>query len=151
MLAAYGLHMLAWLAMLIALAGVIFCAAGVYLAVAPALGAMPAAFVTGGSLLALLAAGLLVTMLAQSVAKHRQVKETRRNTDSILEQQIRPVIGDRATQWTKDNPGLAMVGALSAGVILAASPRLRSTLLNTAGPLLTRKTIRAVEKFTDPD
>lgn len=146
---ALSLNAVIWLAMLLAFTGLLFCAAGVYMLLGQSFGQTIAALITGGGLIALVAILLLLVLIVTSGKKKSKAKAIRRNPDNLLEQQLRPMIGDQATNWAKRNTGVAVVGALSAGVLLAASPRLRSLLLGAAGPLATRKAIQALQDLSD--
>ena len=145
--AALSLNMLLWLLMFIALAGLLSCAAGEYLALRPALGATAAAFITGGTLLGLVALIVLAAIVVQSAEK----RQGQPSNSSGIEQQLRPFIGGRASHWVKNNSTLTLVGALAAGILLTANPRIRSTLTAAAGPILTRKAIKMAQDFVDPD
>ncbi len=146
---ALGLNVLMWRAMWLLFAGLMFCAAGAYMALAERLDPVQAALLVGGGLIALVALIALVCVLATKSKKPSEAKALRSNPDNVLEHQLRPMIGDKATDWAKQNTGIAVVGALSAGVLLAASPRLRSVLGRAAMPMLTRKTMQAFQQFSD--
>lgn len=150
--AAVSLHMIAWLAMLIALAGIVFLALGVFWFIAPPLGAGAAALIVGGGLLGLV---LICAVIGLIVAKARgRARKARKaashhGTDHRIEEQLRPVVGDRATEWAKANSGIAVVGALSAGVLLAASPSMRRLIYDAARPLIARKALQAMQGISD--
>lgn len=146
---AFSLNVLIWLGMLTAFAGLLCCAAGVYMLLAEQFTPAEAALITGGGLIGLVVLLLVIVLIASAGGKKSKAKQLRRNPDNMLEQQLRPVIGDQATNWAKRNTGLAVVGALSAGVILTASPRIRSLLMGAAGPLATRKAIQALQDLSD--
>lgn len=146
---AFSLNVVIWLGMLTAFAGLLCCAAGVYMLLAAQFTPAEAALMTGGGLIGLVVLLLVVVLIANAGGKQRKAKQTRRNPDNLLEQQLRPVLGDQATNWAKRNTGVTVVGALSAGVLLAASPRIRSLLMGAAGPLATRKAIEALQDFTN--
>lgn len=144
-----SLNMLMWLTMLTLFAAILYLAAAVYMAIAMALGPPLAALLTGLSLL-----GVFILLVAVIVLALRQPDKTVAETakprvDNAVEHNLRPLIGNRATDWTRDNTGIAITGALAAGVLLAASPRLRHFVVRSAGPIITRKIIRSVQEFTD--
>lgn len=147
--AAMAFHMVMWLAMLSLFAGLIGCAAAVYLAVAAVLPEALAALFAGLSLIGVFLILALVVGAAVRPSHRNKRAEHQPRVDNAVEQNLRPVIGDRATNWTKDHTGMAIVGALAAGTILTASPSLRHFLVRAAGPIVTRKAIRAVQDFTD--
>lgn len=150
--AAYMGHLLAWLGVLLLLAGLVFCAWGVYLLLADtALGPAYAALVVGGGLIGIILLLGLIVALSQRSRKPSKAQQLRQNPDTLLEQQVRPVLGDRATDWAKQNTGIAVVGALSAGVLIAASPGLRKLIYASARPVLARKTFQALQGFSDDD
>lgn len=155
-----SLNMLMWLAMLTLFAAILALATAMYMALASVLAPGLAALFTGLALLGVfillaIGIGLGLRQATQSADKPEKPvekpvkKPAEARADNTVEQNLRPVIGDRATEWTRDNTGLAVVGALSAGVLLAASPRLRHLLVRAAGPIVTRKAIRAVQDFTE--
>ncbi|MES1925791.1 hypothetical protein [Salinisphaera sp. T31B1] len=150
----FSLNVIIWMAMLTFFAGLMFCAVGVYMLLAERLGATQASLLTGGGLIAIVALALIVVLIASSSGgkkkkKASASKNATHEPDNMIEQQLRPVLGDRATNWAKQNTGLAVVGALSAGVILAASPRFRSLLIGAAGPLATRRIMQTFNDLTD--
>lgn len=138
--AAVSLHMMAWLAMLIALTGIVFLALGVFWLIAAPLGAGVAALIVGGALLGLV---LLVALIGLIIIKARDGSRRRaaaeRSPDGRIEEQLRSVIGGRATEWARAHTGMAVVGALSAGVLAGASPSLRRLLYEVARPLVSRQ------------
>ncbi|AWN14350.1 hypothetical protein [Salinisphaera sp. LB1] len=147
--AAVSLHMLAWLAMLIALAGIVFLALGVFWLIAPPLGPGIAALVVGGGLLGLILVITLFGLLIARARRRTKAAAVQRSPDSRIEEELRPVIGDRATAWAKANPGITMVGALSAGVVLAASPGMRRVIYDAARPVITRKVMQVMQDLVD--
>ncbi|MES1955322.1 hypothetical protein SAHY_12114 [Salinisphaera hydrothermalis EPR70] len=147
---AVSLHMMAWLAMLIALAGIVFLALGVFWLIAPPLGAGVAALIVGGGLLGLILVCTLVAVIVGRLRARSKRLAPHRSTDNRIEEQLRPVIGDRATEWAKANSGIAVVGALSAGVIIAASPSMRRLVYDAARPIIARKALQAMQGFVDP-
>lgn len=148
---AMSLNVVLWLAMLTAFTGLLACAGGVYLILAERFAQPEALMITGGGLLAIVALVVLFALLVTSGKKASEAKKMRRNPDNILEHQLRPVLGDQATNWVKHNTGITVVGALSAGVLLAASPRLRSLIVGAASPMITRKAIQALQEWSDDD
>ncbi|MGB7755680.1 MAG: hypothetical protein WBL23_06420 [Salinisphaera sp.] len=149
--AAVSLHMMAWLAMLIALAGIVFLALGVFWLIAPPLGPGIAALIVGGGLLGLI---LVMTLFGLLIAKTRGKAKrvvAHRSPDNRIEEQLRPVIGDRATEWAKANTGITVVGALSAGVLLAASPSMRRLIYDAARPLIARKALQVMQGLGGSD
>jgi len=146
---AFGLNVLMWLAMWIVFAGLMFCAAGAYMALAARVDPVQAALLVGGGLIAIVALIALVALLAARSGKPSEAKSLRNNPDNVLEHQLRPLVGDKATDWAKQNTGVALVGALSAGVLLAASPGMRRLLTRAALPMITRKGLQAFQQFSD--
>lgn len=145
---ALAAHMLFWLLMLLALAGVLALAAALYLAIDGLIPRAGAAAATGGALLILvgvLAFGIYrcVRPPAPAPAATEQSAETK-----SLDDEIRPLIGDRAADWTRDNTGTAMIAALAAGVVVAASPRLRNTLFRAVEAPLRRQAARIISRYT---
>jgi len=150
--AAYTGHLLAWLMVLVLLAGLLFCAWGVYLLLAAtAVGPAGAALIVGGGLMGLVLLVGLIVFLSTRSSTPSKAQQLRQNPDNMLEQQIRPILGDKATNWAKQNTGITLVGALSAGVLIAANPRLRKLMYDTARPLVARKAFQALQSFSDND
>lgn len=150
--AAYTGHLLAWLGILLLLAGLLFCAWGIYLLLAgTALGPAYAALVVGSGLISIILLLGLILALSQRTSKPSKAQQLREHPDTMLEQQIRPVLGDRATDWAKQNTGIAVVGALSAGVLIAASPELRKLIYSSARPVVARKAFQALQGLSDDD
>lgn len=150
--AAYAGHLLVWLSLLLLLTGLVFCAWGVYLLLADTtLGPAYAALVVGGGLIGIIVLLGLILMLSQRSATPNKAPPQRQTPDALLEQQIRPIIGDSATNWTKQNPGIAVVGALSAGIVIAASPGLRKRLYASARPVVSRKVFEALQGLSDDE
>lgn len=148
--AAVSLHMLAWLAMLLVFAGLMFLAFGSYWLIAVPLGAGAAALIVGGGLLTLMALGLLCALIASRMrADKPRSRDTERATDREIEERLKPIIGERATSWTKNNTGLAIVGALAAGVIMASSPALRQGFYDATKPIIARKLLRILDRLAD--
>ncbi|MDA3942794.1 MAG: hypothetical protein PF694_04555 [Bacteroidetes bacterium] len=151
--AAATAHMMLWLLMFILLAGILFCAWGCYLLIAAtALGPGVAALIVGGALIGLIVLVALIALASQKSNKRVAASRTtqpNKTPDNMIEHQLRPVLGDRATDWAKQNTGVAVAGALTAGVVLAASPRLRALLVGAVGPLASRKAMQAAQRFMD--
>ncbi len=144
-----SLNMLMWLTMLTFFAGLLACAAAAYLGMASALAPWLAALLTGLGLIGVfILLALLIKRALRPPAQEPKPEKVPR-VDNAVEQNLRPVIGDRATDWTRDHSGMAIVGALAAGAILTASPKLRHFVVRAAGPIFTRKIINAVQDFTD--
>ena len=148
-----SLNVVLWLLMLLVFSGLLLCAGGIYLLLAAQMTQVQALLITGGGLIAIVACLLLfVALSSSSTAKKTKANENKpveHNSDNVLEHQLRPLLGNQATDWAKRNSGLAIVGALSAGVILAASPRTRAALMGAAGPLITRKAVKFIDQLTD--
>jgi len=147
----FSLNALVWLAMLTGLAAILSLAGAAWFAMAPALGTPLASLFTG--------LGLLVMALLLLVAVHRATHPPQQTApaprevssgEARLEDNLRPLVGERATQWTREHTGAVVVGALAAGVLLAASPGARKLVTRTAGPMLTRKAMAAYKDFSDP-
>lgn len=151
-IAAYAGHLLAWLGVLLLLAGLVFCAWGIYLLLGDTtLGPAYAALVVGGGLIGIIVLLGLVVVLSQRTRTPSTAQQLRQSPDTLLEHQIRPMLGNRATDWTKQNTGIAVVGALSAGVLIAASPGLRKLIYSSARPVVARKAFQALQGFSDDD
>ena len=138
--------------MFMALVAMTFTAWGAYLLLANHFSQAVAAFVTGGGVVG---AMLIVVFLAwlclrpkdppiKHLAPDDASERHLSQPEAFIEQHLRPYIGDRATRWVQQNPGLLTIGALSTGVILAASPGLRRTLSTAAKPILIRKGMSAL-------
>lgn len=145
--------MLAWLAMLVVLAGVIFLAIGGYGLLVPAIGPGAAGLVVGAVLIGLV---LLAGLVGWAVAAPRPrpappPRAPAADSEARLEAKLAPFIGRKARTWTRDHPGLAMLGALSAGVVVSASPALRRILYDAGRPIITRKTYQYLERLIDDD
>ena len=146
----FSLNALIWLTMLTGFAALLCLAAAAWLAMAPPLGAPLASLFTG--------LGLLVTAVLLVVVVQRTTHKTGSNgkdsrelsrQDERIEDSLRPLVGDRAAQWTREHTGTVMVGALAAGILLAASPGARRLVTRAAGPMLTSKAIDAYKDFSD--
>ena len=146
---ALSLNVLIWLTMLTLFAGLMACAASAYLAMAPVVTPALAALYTGLGLLVVFVLWLLVIQRILRTAPKPTVDTSESRDSGTLEHNLRPVLGDRATDWTRDNAGLAVVGALALGTVIAASPSTRRFVVRAAGPIFTRKLIRSVQDFTD--
>lgn len=149
----FSLNALIWLAMFIALAALLSLAAAAWLALAPLVGLALAALFTGLGLLAV-AGGLAVWLgLANRGRANKPQPEPHTSapgrSERTIEENLRPLIGDQALNWAKQNSGLVMVGAFAAGLVIAASPGARRALTRTAGPLVTRKAVNAWRSFND--
>lgn len=149
-----SLNVVLWLLMLLVLSGLLLCAGGVYLLLAAHLTQVQAMLITGGGLVSVVALLLLVAVMASSSAKTstdnaKAEPVTNHGSDNLIESQLRPMLGNQATDWAKQHAGIAVFGALSAGVIIAASPRTRALLAGALGPLATRKAMQVAQKLTD--
>ena len=146
----FSLNALVWLAMLTGFAALLCLAAAAWFAMAPPLGAPLASLFTGLGLLVM--AVLLVVVVQRTTHKSgssgKDSRELSRQ-DERIEDNLRPLVGDRAAQWTREHTGTVVVGALAAGILLAASPNARRLVTRAAGPVLTRKAIDASKDFSD--
>lgn len=146
----FSLNALVWLAMLTGFAALLCLAAAAWFAMAPPLGAPLASLFTG---LGLLVMAVLLMVVVQRTAHKSGFsgKESRAlsRQDERIEDNLRPLVGDRAVQWTREHTGTVMVGALAAGILLAASPGARRLATRAAGPVLTRKAMDAYKDFSD--
>lgn len=146
----FSLNALVWLAMLTGFAALLCLAAAAWFAMAPPLGAPLASLFTGLGLLVM--AVLLVVVVQRTTHKSgssgKDSRELSRQ-DERIEDNLRPLVGDRAAQWTREHTGTVMVGALAAGILLAASPGARRLVTRAAGPMLTSKAIDAYKDFSD--
>ncbi|WP_370203256.1 hypothetical protein [Alloalcanivorax venustensis] len=146
----FSLNALVWLAMLTGFAALLCLAAAAWFAMAPPLGAPLASLFTGLGLLVM--AVLLVVVVQRTTHKSGSSgKESRElsRQDERIEDNLRPLVGDRAAQWTREHTGTVVVGALAAGILLAASPNARRLVTRAAGPVLTRKAMDAYKDFSD--
>ena len=145
-----SLNALVWLAMLTGFAALLCLAAAAWFAMAPPLGAPLASLFTGLGLLVM--AVLLVVVVQRTTHKSgssgKDSRELSRQ-DERIEDNLRPLVGDRAAQWTREHTGTVVVGALAAGILLAASPNARRLVTRAAGPVLTRKAMDAYKDFSD--
>ncbi|MBD3651089.1 MAG: hypothetical protein HUJ15_07100 [Alcanivorax sp.] len=146
----FSLNALVWLAMLTGFAALLCLAAAAWFAMAPPLGAPLASLFTGLGLLVM--AVLLVVVVQRTTHKSgssgKDSRELSRQ-DERIEDNFRPLVGDRAAQWTREHTGTVVVGALAAGILLAASPNARRLVTRAAGPVLTRKAMDAYKDFSD--
>ena len=146
----FSLNALVWLAMLTGFAALLCLAAAAWFAMAPPLGAPLASLFTGLGLLVM--AVLLVVVVQRTTHKSgssgKDSRELSRQ-DERIEDNLRPLVGDRAAQWTREHTGTVVVGALAAGILLAASPNARRLVIRAAGPVLTRKAMDAYKDFSD--
>lgn len=146
----FSLNALVWLAMLTGFAALLCLAAAAWFAMAPPLGAPLASLFTG---LGLLIMAILLVVVVQRTAHKPQSggKDSRHvsRQEERLEDNLRPLVGDRAVQWTREHTGTVVVGALAAGILLAASPGARRLVTRAAGPVLTRKAMDAYKDFSD--
>jgi len=146
----FSLNALVWLAMLTGFAALLCLAAAAWFAMAPPLGAPLASLFTGLGLLVM--AVLLVVVVQRTAHKSgssgKDSRELSRQGERI-EDNLRPLVGDRAAQWTREHTGTVVVGALAAGILLAASPNARRLVTRAAGPVLTRKAMDAYKDFSD--
>ena len=146
----FSLNALVWLAMLTGFAALLCLAAAAWFAMAPPLGAPLASLFTGLGLLVM--AVLLVVVVQRTTHKSgssgKDSRELSRQ-DERIEDNLRPLVGDRAAQWTREHTGTVVVGALAAGILLAASPGARRLVTRAAWPMLTSKAIDAYKDFSD--
>lgn len=144
---ALAAHMLFWLLMLLAFAGVLALAAALYLALGELIGRAGAAAATGGALLILVAViGFGVCRGVRSPA----IRETEKPAaPKSLDDEIRPIVGDRAADWTREHTGTAAVAALAAGIVVAASPGLRGMFFRVVEIPLRRQAARIISRYTD--
>lgn len=146
----FSLNALVWLAMLTGFAALLCLAAAAWFAMAPPLGAPLASLFTGLGLLVM--AVLLVMVVQRTTHKSGSSGKDSRDLsrqDERIEDNLRPLVGDRAAQWTREHTGTVVVGALAAGILLAASPGARRLVTRAAGPVLTRKAMDAYKDFSD--
>ncbi|MES1930748.1 hypothetical protein SADO_15909 [Salinisphaera dokdonensis CL-ES53] len=146
-----SLNVVLWMLMLLVLSGLLLCAGGVYLLLAAQMSQVQALLITGGGLIAIVALLLLVAVLASASPKQKpeEKKNVEHSTDNVIEQQLRPLLGNQTTDWAKRNSGIVTIGALTAGVLIAASPRLRAGLMGAAGPLATRQAMKYIDRLSD--
>lgn len=146
----FSLNALVWLAMLTGFAALLCLATAAWFAMAPLLGASLASLFTGLGLL-IMAALLMVVVQRTANPPESGGQENRQlpRQDQRIEDPLRPLVGDRAAQWTREHTGTVVVGALAAGILLAASPGARRLVTRAAGPVLTSKVIDAYKDFSD--
>lgn len=146
----FSLNALVWLAMLTGLGALLCFATAGWLALAPRVGAPLASLFTGlGLLTVAVLLGLAVRRLAVGPAQAEPPPTP--PVEARLEDSLRPLIGDPALRWTREHSSVVALGALVAGVVIAASPNTRRFLTRTAGPALTRKAIDVYRDFSDDD
>lgn len=151
--------MLAWLAMLVVLTGIIFLAIGGYDLLAPPLGAGAAGLIVGAVLIcAVVLAGLVgwanAALKSRPAPRPRSAPAGRAptaGTEDGLEARLAPLVGRRASAWTREHTGLAILGALSAGVAVSTSPALRRILYDAGRPIVTRKVYQYLERLIDDE
>lgn len=147
----FSLNALVWLAMLTGLAAIVCFAGAAWFAMLPKLGAPLASLLTGLGLLLVMALLLVVVHKTTQPSQPSTTEQPPANSrEAYLEDNLGPLIGERATQWTREHTGAVMVGALAAGVLLAASPGARRLLSQAAGPLVTRKAMETYKDFSGP-
>ena len=146
----FSLNALVWLAMLTGLAALLCFATAGWLALAPRVGAPLASLFTG---LGLLVVAVLLGLGVRRLAKRPAQPEPPATppVEARLEDSLRPLIGDPALRWTREHTTVVALGALAAGVVIAASPGTRRFLTRAAGPALTRKAIDAYRDFSGDD
>lgn len=135
----FGLNALIWLAMFVVLAALLCLATAAWLALAPAVGLAWASLITGLGLLVVAAA--LILWLARAGRTPPVEEPPPLSAEVSLEESLRPLIGDRAVEWTRRNGPALTVGAFAAGVIVAACPSARRALTRAAGPVVTRRAL----------
>lgn len=145
----FSLNALVWLTMLTSLAALLCVASAAWLAMAPHVGAALAALYTGVGLLVV--AVLLGWAVKSLTAKQDAPAESAAQSEPRLEQSLTPLIGARAADWTQRHAGVVMVGAIAAGVLIAASPGTRRFLTRAVGPVVTRKALEMYQDMTGPD
>ncbi len=150
-----SLNVVLWLLMLLVFSGLLLCTAGIYIWLAEHYTQVEALLLSGGGLIGVVAILLIGVMLssrskpASAQGKASEDKPVNSAPDNAIEHQLRPLLGNQATDWAKRNSGVAIAGALTAGVILAASPRARALIAGAAGPIFTRKAMQMFERMTD--
>lgn len=142
-----ALHMLAWLAMLVAFAGIGFLAFGIYGLIATSLPAWAAAMIVGGGLLVMVALVIAIAVFKATRSNRKSKRES--DSNQKIEDELATILGEQATRWTRKNTNMALLGALAAGALLASSPGSRKTLYIAARPLLTRKLRDIIRRFAD--
>lgn len=149
-----SLNALIWLAMLIALAALLSLAAAAWVAMAPLVGMALAALFTG---LGLLAVAVILAVLVRRGSDASNDKTASpastspAHSEQTIEESLRPLIGDQALDWTRQNSGLVMIGAFAAGLVIAASPGARRMLTRAAGPVAARKAAQVWRSFNQDD
>lgn len=139
----FAFNGLIWVPILVGVAAICFFAFAGYLALVPIWGEVIAAAATGGALTVV--AGLISYALALLIAPKAvappppQQAETSNSVPASIDEAVRPVIGDAASDWIENNALQASLGALAVGVAIAASPKLRNSITRIAGPLAARK------------
>lgn len=148
---ALAVNMLFWMLMLLATAGVLALVSALYLTIEPQIGAPGAIAASGAALLfivLMLSLGFFGTVQSSAHEPSSAAADQSPEPES-LDAQIRPIIGDRAADWARDNTGSAMMAALAAGIVVSASPSLRGTLLRVVEPPLRRQAARIIKRYTD--
>lgn len=142
---------LACIAILGLLVGFVFIMLGIFWLLVPLVGYGYAGLIVGAGIIGLiLTTGLLIFLLKRIMDRRQQETEAAASTtDNFIEEQLRPIMGHEALEWTKSHRGWVIGGAVSVGFILAVSPRTRRVLLDAATPLLSRKTLEIIQSLTD--
>lgn len=86
------------------------------------MGAPLASLYTG---LGLLVVTVLLALLVRRAVASEPEAPSRHQTpaaEARLEDSLRPLIGDSAVRWTRDNSSLVAIGALAAGVLITSQP-----------------------------
>lgn len=143
-----GLNVLMWLTMLTLFAAILFLAAAAYMALTTVLAPALAGLFSGLALLAVFL--MLAIALGLMLRTPREpAQPPAEANDQPRQHQRKPVLGERAGELARNHTDIVVAGALVAGVAVAASPGLRRFVVRAAGPLITRRLIRAVDDFTD--
>jgi len=140
-----------WLIMLLLFAGLLGCATAIYMALVIIWPHAVAMLVASLVLLVVCAVLALCIRHALRPSQPAQSQPPPRGSDidQAIEDNIRPIMGSRVTDWTRQNTELAIFGAVAAGLVLGASPRLRRIIMRASEPVLGRAFSRAVKDITD--
>lgn len=144
-----SLNLLMWLTTLVLFASLLLLAAAAFLAMVTVLAPALAALFTGLGLLVvfLLLALLVRVQLRPAPAKAAGAARAASEHDaaSTETRDLAPStspIDQRATDWLRHHPDLAIGGALAIGIALTASPGLRRLTVRSLGPALGTRAIR---------
>lgn len=145
-----GINTLMWLTMLVLLAGILFLATAACMAIAIVLPLAVAALVTGVILLIVFGLlALLTRRVIRTPANQGTGKSAESRTDDNTGHEPATGIGQHTVDWARNNPDIAIAGALATGIALSASSNLRHFAIRTAAPILVRNVFGTKQNSTE--